>query len=659
MNLIEFNSNTAAIPQEILDTTIYEIFEKVRIQIKPKPKISVPEWAEKYRYLSPEDSKKALLGDPKWTYEGFQYLKALGEAFSNPKVREISVMKSGQTGFTQELLNCIGWAIDNAPGPMLVLYPTETNAERFSKRKLEPMLRDTPQMHGKVSDPAKRDGNNSTLEKTFPGGFVSIISAKSVNNLSMQSIMYLLIDEFDRIDRVAGAEGDTVEIVSKRLQGFREISKQVNISTPTVAGSSRIAEKYGLSNQSQLWLPCPSCGKMQVLKWAQVKGWRISKGVYRPEDTFYECEHCCAELSERDKYVMLREGEWIAQKPEIVNHVGLHVSELYSTLSTWGDVVEQFIRAKGNQFKFQTWVNLVLGETYESNEASIPDDVILKRREEFDISRIPEQAFFLTASGDFQKDRAEIGIMGWGENEESWWLEHKVFYGNPESVYSTDENNLYFRIEEYLDSKFLHESGVYLRIQSCGLDTGYATTHVQKFVKLMHKKGKSWIFALQGDRGLLGAPLINRGTINNKLKVRQFSVGTFTAKSIIFTRLALEEFGPGYIHIPSWADDEFAKQLVSEKKIPKYEKGVIVGEKWVKVRSRNEILDITVYNVAALEYANVNLGLAGRNFSMKIQKMKSEAEKNAGVEVDEQNEVRGRSLKRKIKITKRNYVREF
>ncbi len=654
--LTEFQYSNTAIPKQVLDTTIYEILEKVRLEIKPRPKLSVPEWAELYRYLSPEDSKKALLGDPKWSYEGFQYLKALGEAFSNPKVREISVIKAGQTGFTQELLNCIAWAIDNAPGPMLVLYPTETNAERFSKRKLEPMLRDTPRMQGKVSDPTKRDGNNSMLEKTFPGGFVSIISAKSVNNLSMQSIMYLLIDEYDRIDRIAGAEGDTVEIVSKRLQGFREISKQVNISTPTVAGSSRIADKYSQSNQSQLWLPCPSCGKMQVLRWAQIKGWRISKGVYRPEHTFYECEHCNEQLTERDKYVMLREGEWVAQRPEIIKHVGLHISELYSTLSTWGDVVEQFLRTKGNQFKFQTWVNLVLGETYESNESSIPDDVILKRKEDFSIERIPEGAVFLTASGDVQKDRIEMGIIGWGENEESWWLDHKVFYGNPETIYSTEENNIYYRIEQYLDSKFLHDSGVYLRIQSCGIDTGYATTHVQKFIKLMNKKGKSWIFALQGDSGKAGAAVINRGTVSNKLRVRQFSVGTFTVKNIIFTRLGIDTFGAGYIHIPNWADEEFAKQLTAEKKIPKYNKGVMTGEQWVKIRSRNEILDLTVYNLAALEYANVNLGAVAVNFIKKIEKIRA-------AEEEERLEGKTNSAatpgKRKIKITKRNYVRDF
>lgn len=547
-------------------------------------------------------------------------------------------MKSGQTGFTQAMLNIVGYIMDLAPGPTLILYPTETNCKKFAKRKLEPMLRDTPKLKDKISDPTLKDGTNSTFEKTFPDGFLSIVSAMSVNNLSMQSIMYLIIDERDRIARTAGAEGDTVEVVSKRLQGYREISKWIDISTPTIAGASPIEDEFNASNKQWFYLPCTHCGEYQVLKFAQLKGWRIDKGIYRPEDTYYECVHCNHHLYERDKYIMLKEGKWIAEKPEIINHAGFHISELYSTLSTWEEIIRDFIKKKDNRLKLQTFINLVLGETFEDNEIEIPDTELMLRAEDYDASNLPEKILILTAAGDVQKDRVEIGVKGWGLGEESWLVDYQVFPGDPEILYSsTDQNNLWNRVEVFLDTKYRHEAGVFLRLMAAGIDSGYATKAIQYFVKRMHKKGKKWIFPLQGDKGIAGTPVLNRGKANNIYRVKQYTVGTATAKNIIFSRLATEEYGPGYMHFPKTLDEEYYKQLAgSEKRIPVYEKGIEVRKKWVKVRTRNEALDIEVYNLAALDFINVNLEAYSRNFNAKLERVKAEKIKAADEEKEKQ-----------------------
>ena len=105
------------IPESILNKTIQEIWLKIQRNIKPPPDQSVSEWADEYRFLSPEDSKKALLGDPKWNHEGFEYLKAFEDAFNDPLVRRISVMKSGQTGFTQAMRPPLIQTSRSAPAP--------------------------------------------------------------------------------------------------------------------------------------------------------------------------------------------------------------------------------------------------------------------------------------------------------------------------------------------------------------------------------------------------------------------------------------------------------------------------------------------------------------------------------------------------------------
>lgn len=628
-------TNYPIIPDHILWQSVESIWSKAQDVIKPKPLVTVSEWADTERYLSAEDSKKALLGDPKWSHEGFEYLKGFQDAFNDPLIRRISVMKSGQTGFTQGMLNMIGWSINNAPGPMLVLYPIEGSAKKFVKRKLDPMIRDTPSLRQKISDAVKRDGNNSTFEKTYPGGFASILSAASVNNLAQQSIMYLLIDEFDRIARTAGQEGDTIDIVRKRLQGFLEVSKEVDISTPTLSSSSKIAAEYELSNKQKYHVPCTHCGEIQVLKWAQVKGWRKAKGIYVPEEAYYECEKCKHQLYEKDKYIMVKYGKWIAEKPQIISHAGFWINELYSTLSTWQYVVEQFIPAKENPFKLQVFVNTVLGETFEDNVVEVPTNALMERAEKYDASLLPEGVLLLTTGTDIHPDRAEVTTVGFGLGEETWIIEHKIFYGNCELPYNEDEeNNLYYRLEQYYETKFLHSSGVYLRIQANGIDTGFATTTVQKFIKKMNRKGKMHIYALQGDQGKAGAPVLNRGSINNKVRVKQFTVGTYTVKNIIYTRLALTEYGPGYIHFPSTLDEEWYKQLTSEKLKPVYEKGIEVRKEWVNIRTRNEALDCTGYAYSGLDFLSVNLTAVHRNFNAKLERIKEE-QQNA---IDEKRE---------------------
>lgn len=518
-------------------------------------------------------------------------------------------MKSGQMAFTAAMINMMFYAIDNDPGPILVLYPTEKNATRFSKRKLDPAIRDTPKIREKMSDFKKKDGDNSTLEKTFPDGFVSLVSAQTVNNLSNQSIRYLFIDEKDRIPWIAGDEGDTVEIVAKRLTGFKTTCKQVNISTPTKKGSSRIDADYLASDQRKLYAPCPHCGHYQVLSFWQLKGWRIAEGVYEPEKTYYECENenCKAQLTELDKFWMRRNGEWRKTKPEVTDHAGFQINEMYSSLSTWEDLVKTFIKKKNDPNKLQTFFNLELGEVWEDVVTEAPtDDALLNRREEYDERNLPDGAYVVTSAGDIQKDRIELLVNAYGKAEESWFIEHQVFYGKTETMYAEDPENVWFRLENHLDKIYQSETGVKLRIGCCGIDARFATRFVIKFVQKMKKKGKSWIFALQGDKGQAGAPLLSRPTFkNSKIRVKQFTVGTFTGKKTIFTRLNIEAYGPGYMHFNQSCDKEFFDQIRGEKEVPVYEKGVQVRTKFIKTRARNEGLDLEVYCLAGLDYLNI------------------------------------------------------
>ena len=192
------------------------------------------------------------------------------DAISDARVESVVIMSAAQCGKTECLLGAVGYYIDQDPAPIMVVMPTERDAEAWSKDRFSPMARDTPCLRGKISDPKSRDGSNKILHKRFPGGHLTIVGANAPSGLASRPIRILLCDEVDRYPFSAGAEGDPVNLARKRTVTFWN-RKIVLVSTPTIRGASRIETAYAESDQRQYWVPCPNCGTPQVLVWSQVR----------------------------------------------------------------------------------------------------------------------------------------------------------------------------------------------------------------------------------------------------------------------------------------------------------------------------------------------------------------------------------------------------
>ena len=169
--------------------------------LKPPPKLTVAEWADQERRLSSEASAEP----GRWYTSRANYQKGIMDAISDPLIRDCVVMAGAQVGKTEMLLNVIGFHVGQDPAPMLVVQPTLEMAQSFSKDRLAPMLRDTPNLKGKVKDPRARDANNTTTHKVFPGGHVSLVGSNSPSGLASRPIRIVLCDEVDRYPASAGS----------------------------------------------------------------------------------------------------------------------------------------------------------------------------------------------------------------------------------------------------------------------------------------------------------------------------------------------------------------------------------------------------------------------------------------------------------------------
>jgi phage terminase large subunit GpA-like protein len=550
----------------------------------PPPNLKISDWADAYRKLSPESSAEA----GSWRTDRAPYQREIMDAFNDPDIQRIVFMKSAQVGATEILLNVIGYYIDQDPSPMLVMQPTLQMGQAFSKDRLSTMIRDSEKIRNCVKDPRSRDSGNTVLSKKFAGGNLNIVGSNSASGLASRPIRIVLADEVDRYEASAGSEGDPISLATKRTTTFW--NKKIYLcSTPTVKGLSRIETAFEESDKRYYHVPCPECNVKQVLKWKNVV-WDENK----PETAAYACNECGTIINESKKQWMLKHGEWIASESKS-DTAGFHISELYSVWSTWADMAKSFLEAKKQPEMLKTWINTALGESWEEQGETIEHEELLERRLNYDSETIPEDVLVLTAGVDTQKDRLELQMVGWGANYESWVIEYKIFWGDPNST------NVWQELDNYLKKRFKTESGRVLTISCTCIDSGgHHTNQVYQFTK--PRQGRR-VFAVKG-LSTAGKPIANRPTFVGKNKAVLYGVGSDSAKEAIFARLSSE---PEYttLHFCSDLDEEYFKQLTAEKRVTKF----VRGKKsliWKQIRPRNEALDTLVYNFAAIYILNPN-----------------------------------------------------
>lgn len=502
------------------------------------------------------------------------------DAVNDHNIHTIVFMKSAQVGATEILNNIVAYYIDQDPSPTLVLQPTLQMAQAWSKDRLANMIRDCDKLREKVKDPKSKNSSNTVLSKQFPGGNINIVGSNSAAGLASRPIRILLCDEVDRYDPSAGSEGDPINLAIKRTTTFWN-RKVFITSTPTIKGLSRIEIAFEESDQRYYEVPCPHCEEYQVLEWEQIH-WESKK----PETAEYSCKHCEQIIPETKKQWMLSKGRWQATQ-DTKRVAGFHISELYSPWRTWKDMAIDFYAVKSQPEMLKTWVNTALGRTFDDPGESIEHSALMELREDYDFSNIPNKVLLITCGIDVQGDRLEAQTIGWGHNNEAWVLDYRVFFGDPSS------NNVWKDLDSYLNTAFTREDDKKLKIVSACIDSGgHHTQQVYAFTKnRVHRK----IFAIKGQ-SVSNKPIAGRPSFIGRARHILYPVGSDTAKEFIYSRLKAEN---KVIHFPATVDEEYFKQLTSEKRVIKYVKGAKKFE-WVKKTTRNEALDTFVYAVAAL-----------------------------------------------------------
>jgi phage terminase large subunit GpA-like protein len=572
--------------------------------IRPDPDLTVSDWADRHRWLA----SRASAEPGRYRTGRTPYMREIMDALSpGHRAQRIVFMKAAQVGATEAGNNWIGFAIHQAPGPMLAVQPTVELAKRNSRQRIDPLIEESPELRERVKPARSRDAGNTMLSKEFAGGILIMTGANSAVGLRSTPARYIFLDEVDAYPASADEEGDPVSLAEARSLTFAHRRKVFLVSTPTIRGVSRIEREYEASDQRRFFVPCPHCVEMQWLKFERL---RWDKG--RPETAIYHCEGCDRPIAEHHKTAMLEAGEWRATATAADPHtVGYHLSALYSPVGwlSWERIARAWEAAQGSDEAMRAFRNTILGETWmETGEA--PDwQRLADRREAWKPGTVPAGGLFLTAGADVQKDRIEVDVWAWGRGLESWLVDHIVLEGGP------GDAACWRGLTDLLGQTWAHAGGTPMTLSRLAIDTGFETSAVYGWARQV---GFAQVAPVKGVDGFNRAspvtgPTYVDATIAGKrlrrgARLWTVAVSTFKAETYRFlrqerpTREEVEAgaaFPPGTIHLPDWADGEWLKQLTAEQLVTVRNRRGFARLEWQKLRERNEALDARVYARAA------------------------------------------------------------
>tara|TARA_B100001939_G_scaffold348020_1_gene372021 strand:+ start:623 stop:2473 length:1851 start_codon:yes stop_codon:yes gene_type:complete len=562
------------------------------LAFKPPKKMTLSEWADSYAYLSAESSAEG----GRW--HTLPYQKGIMNAVTDPKIEQITVMKSARVGYSKILNHVAAFHIHQDPCPIMIVQPTIEDAQGYSKEEIAPMLRDTPCLKGVVSEAKAKDGANTILQKQFPGGSLSLVGANSPRGFRRVSRRVVLFDEIDGYPASAGTEGDQIKLGIRRTEYYWN-RKIVSGSTPTVKDFSRVERMFLQGDQRRYFVPCPDCGHMQYLKWGNIK-WRDDD----PDTASYACEGCGVWIPASKKRWMVERGEWRPTAPGNGKHVSFHIwaAYSYSPNATWQNLVEEFLDAKNDAEQLKTFVNTVLGETWEDEYASkVGADALSQRAsvEEYQQGNVPSDALLLTIGCDVQDDRLSLSVWGWGREEQGWLVDRVKIYGDP------SRGEVWKQLDEILQAPYPGDGDRKLKPLVVAIDSGgHHTAEVYQYARERQSLG---VVAIKGMSTKNKPPIgkaskvdLNANGKTLKKGAQVFPVGSDTIKSLLFGRLKHNDPGPGYLHFYPTVEKDYFEELTAEKQIMRFRNG-FPERIWVKKSSaRNEALDELVYAYAAL-----------------------------------------------------------
>lgn len=588
--------------------------------LRAEPPMSLSQWAAQHFKLSAESSHT----QGQWTAYPFQV--GWMDAFSDDRIEEVTIRKAKRVGYTKTLLAFIAYNAAHRRRKQALWQPTDDDRDSFVKSEVDPMLRDVAAM-----GPVLLGGKEDTLKlKQFLGSVLHTLGGKAARAYRRITVAVAMLDEIDGFDQKIEKSLDPITGARGRLEGA-PFPKLVAGTTPRIKGVSHIEYREAHADaRLQYHIACPRCQAEHPLVWG---GKTVAHGMKwtpaEPATVRHVCPHCHGAITQADYLAVWGAGVWVStcgqyrygqdcqwrnaleQPCEPPRHLAFHVWTAYSPQRSWPDIVREFLEATaqaetGEKGPLEGFVNETLGELWEETFEKADEHALSRRAEDYRRFTVPLGGLVLVSGIDVQDNRFEVVTWAVGRGEEMWCVDYSVIPANPADEREWD------KLDPYLVTPFQHSGGQTLHIEAAAVDTGGHFTH--QAYNYCRTRERRKIFAVRGDpmpsKMVKGKATVQDVNWNGKVLkrgVRLWYVGTDTAKDLLYGRLMVTQPGPGYVHFSKDLPPDYYHQLTAESRVPqRTNRGI--EYKWVNTkRSRNEVLDCSVYAIFCTHVLGLHL----------------------------------------------------
>lgn len=403
----------------------------------PPEKVSVSEWAERHRVIVSADAAEPGA----WHNDRTPYLVGVMDALGDDEHEEVVFVAGARVGKTETARNALGFWVDQDPGPVLWVYPTEDSAKEQVRNEIIPLFSQVPRLERHLT------GNKRDLtfgELRFRTCAVYTGWAGSAQSLASRTIRRVVCDEIDKFPSFAGRDADPVSLGRRRVLTYGSRGKVALFSTPTVTSGPIWTAWSRCTDKRKFHVPCSKCGFMHELVWENVR-WEGMDTADTPEarliqadavedsrEAWFECPVCTGRMYERDRVTAVRNGVWVSEGFPIGEHpvsrrVGFHISALYSSLGvTLPRLVGEYLRAQDDFGALMEFVTQALGLPFDGIRETGGTGVVTRiaERDKF-LPRglAPAWAQVVTIGADTQKEHYTWVARAWGTDGRSRLLD--------------------------------------------------------------------------------------------------------------------------------------------------------------------------------------------------------------------------------------------
>jgi phage terminase large subunit GpA-like protein len=567
--------------------------------LTPAPAVDLVQWTERNIVFGP--------GDPfpgPYSFERFPFFRRILECLGpEHPARTVTFRKSAQIGGT--ILGdafLLGW-LDLVPSQLMCVHPTLPQARAWVNNKIKPAVRNSEGLQAILSFDNPKDVKATELlfERLDARGGVIVTGANSAASLSQHSVKAQLQDDLAKWEQ--NDAGDPEGQADSRSRAFED-AKIFKVSTPMVEGECRIDNGFKKGSQEHYHVPCPHCGHLHPLEWQNMQANIDARGSV--EGAYFNCPACGGIIEEKHRQWMVDPANgaaWVAHNPE-GRQPSFTLWSAYAPLSGWARIGEEYLTAKGDTAKEQTFANDVAGLAFR-RAGEAPEWEHLKERAQqgdFRRGRIAAGYYFVIAGADVQDDRVEIGVWAFGPDLRRQALDHIVVGGKIADEETKRALDKLLKERTWPDA-FGNARG----IEHLFMDAGYEREAVLDFVA---RHPASLITPIVGatseNAPVMGSPQTRARTLGGRVskdKRLVFPVGGGAIKSYLYGDLRKgDPLQRGFVALPQGFDDGWFEQLSSERRARVRSRRGFWEYRWtLPAGKRNEVLDCAVYAYAAAE----------------------------------------------------------